>query len=125
MANLLPAVDNLRTQTAGAKSEPGKVKNAAQVEVPVVLNPFHDLASALHLTGGPHPESVPTLISTALTRATDAIVGPHGGTVAPRTSVTAPGPAGGVNAAAGDIGAVVQATKRQASSIASRLRKLI
>ena len=61
-----------------------------------VQNLSHDLG---FLSGGPHPEKTLSNAVTALTRATDSIRGPHGGTVANQQGTQAPGPAGSVASA--------------------------
>lgn len=106
MAQLIHAADAIRTNTAGVKGEVDKVKNVATAEVaPAVRRVFTDPMAALGLSGGPHPESALTAISSALVRGTDAVAGPHGGLVPAETSVTAPGPGGSTNAQAAGLGA--------------------
>ena len=131
VASLSQAADKIRADTAGVKGEADKVKNVAAGDLDTgvtspITTAFRKLGTSvehsLHLTGGPHPESIPTDISTAITKATDAVRGPNGGTVAPSTSVTAPGPAGPTNASAGGLGAAVASTRQ---SIGSRIKKAL
>lgn len=102
MANLIPATQTIRANTAGVKQQADQVKNVAQTDTARFVR---GVTQTLHLTGGPHPESLLVQFSQALSEATDSIRGPHGGTVPQLSSVTAPGPAGGVNASAAGLNA--------------------
>jgi hypothetical protein len=88
----------LATDTAGYTGTAPSLAAQGPEPLPAMFEPAGQLEHLL--TGGIHPEALPTIVWAPLERASDSIRGPHGGLAPLKNGVLANGPAGGSAAAA-------------------------